>query len=71
MRERLREEPWRTLYNQRREIVEPVFGQIKETCGLRRFALRGLQKVKAEWQVICLTDNLLKLFRYGWTPQTC
>lgn len=71
MRERLREEPWRTLYKQRREIVEPVFGQIKETRGLRRFALRGLQKVKAEWQLICLTHNLLKLFRYGWTPQTC
>lgn len=71
MRERLREEPWRTLYKQRREIVEPVFGQIKEARGLRRFAFRGRQKVKAEWQLICLMHNLLKLFRYGWTPQTC
>ncbi len=54
----------------RRAIVEPVFGQIKQIRRLRRFAFRGLEKVKAEWQLICLTHNLLKLFRYGWMPQT-
>ena len=71
MRAQLRTGPARALYAQRREIVEPVFGQIKQARGLRRFAFRGLQKVKAEWQLICLTHNLLKLFRYGWAPQTC
>ena len=71
MRERLRGGPWRALYNQRREIVEPVFGQIKEARGLRRFRFRGLRKVRAEWQLICLTHNLLKLFRYDWAPQPC
>jgi len=40
-----------------------VFGQIKEVRGFRRFSLRGKEKVAAEWQLICLTHNLLKLFR--------
>jgi hypothetical protein len=39
------------------------FGQIKEARGFRRFLLRGLGKVQAEWQMICATYNLLKLFR--------
>lgn len=69
MRERLRAGPSREFYNQRKEIVEPVFGQIKAIRGLRRFAFRGLRKVQAEWQLICLTHNLLKLFRYGGLPQ--
>jgi hypothetical protein len=49
----------------RKAIVEPVFGQIKEQRGMRRFLLRGLQNVRAEWKLICLTHNLLKLFRSG------
>ena len=69
MRERLSAGLPRALYAMRKAIVEPVFGQIKETRGLRRFAFRGLQKVKAEGQLICLTHNLLKLFRYSWLPQ--
>ena len=46
-------------------IVEPVFGQVKEVRGFRRFSFRGLQKNEAEWSLICLTHNLLKLFRRG------
>ena len=53
----------RKIYSQRKHIVEPVFGQIKEIRGFRRFSFRGLQKVEAEWNLICLTHNLLKLFR--------
>ena len=53
----------------RKAIVEPCFGQIKERRGFRRFSLRGLKNVRAEWKLVCLTGNLLKLFRYGWTPQ--
>jgi transposase len=71
MRQRLSAGPWRALYSKRREIVEPVFGQIKEARGLRRFSFRGLKKVRSEWQLICLTHNLLKLFRHNWAPQTC
>ncbi|WP_125487047.1 transposase [Edaphobacter aggregans] len=50
------------------EIVEPVFGQIKERRGFRRFSFRGRVNVQAEWKLICLTHNLLKLFRFAWTP---
>jgi len=59
----------RREYSKRKETVEPVFGQIKEARGLRRFSLRGLQAAAAEWSLICLTHNLLKLFRSGWRPQ--
>jgi transposase len=55
-------------YSKRKETVEPVFGQIKEARGLRRFLLRGLGCVQAEWDLICTTHNLLKLFRSGWSP---
>jgi len=57
------------VYSQRKETVEPVFGQIKEARGLRRFRFRGLGSVQAEWSLICATHNLLKLFRSGWSPQ--
>jgi len=64
MRERLANEPDKQLYAQRKVIVEPVFGQIKEIRGFRRFRFRGLQRVAAEWKLICATHNLLKLFRH-------
>jgi len=54
----------RALYRTRKTIVEPVIGYIKHQRGFRRFALRGLRKVQAEWKLICLTHNLLKLHRY-------
>ena len=53
------------LYRMRQAIVEPVFGYIKQMRGFRRFALRGIRRVRAEWRLICLTHNLLKLFRHG------
>ena len=55
---------------ERKETVEPVFGQIKDVRGFRRFLLRGLDSVKAEWQLICLTHNLLKLYRWGLAQAT-
>jgi len=57
------------VYSKRKETVEPVFGQIKEARSLRRFLMRGLGSVQAEWSLICATHNLLKLFRSGWSPQ--
>ena len=65
MRERLATPEGKAAYAQRKAIVEPVFGQIKDVRGFRRFSFRGLAKVTAEWLVICLTHNLLKLFRSG------
>src|SRR5207302_1203045 len=51
------------------QIVEPVFGYIKEGRGFRRFSFRGLGNVRSEWRLICGTHNLLKLFRSGWKMQ--
>lgn len=64
MRSRLRQEADRALYTKRQGVVEPVFGQIKERRGFRRFQFRGLEKVRAEWAMICMTHNLLKLFKH-------
>jgi hypothetical protein len=55
----------KALYARRKVIVEPVFGQIKAVRGFRRFLLRGLEKLRGEWRLVCLTHNLLKLWRYG------
>lgn len=65
MSRKLRTKKGRETYSKRKHIVEPVFGQIKEARGFRRFLLRGLENVSAEWDLICLTHNLLKLFRSG------
>jgi transposase len=69
MRAKLQTTAGHAVYALRKGIVEPVFGQIKAARGFRRFSFRGFRKVQAEWQVICLAHNLLKLFRAGWTPE--
>lgn len=56
------------LYARRKVVVEPVIGQIKAAQGFRRFSLRGLAKVRCEWAWVCLTHNLLKLYRATWVP---
>jgi len=63
MRIRLRRGGWRSRYRLRKQTVEPIFGQIKEARGFRRFLLRGLEKVEAEWALLCTAHNLLKLAR--------
>src|SRR5205814_4045182 len=65
MRQKLQSEPGRAVYKMRKAIVEPVFGQIKECRRFRRFSFRGLEKVRSEWKLVCLTHNILKLFRSG------
>ena len=60
---KLRTATGKLLYAARKHIVEPVFGQIKSARGIRKFLLRGMKKVSAEWQLICLTHNLLKIWR--------
>ena len=65
MKQKLQSDAGRAIYKMRKAIVEPVFGQIKECRHFRRFSLRGLEKVRAEWKLVCLTHNLLKLFRSG------
>ena len=61
----MRTDAARALYARRKTIVEPVFGQIKEARGFRRFLLRGLDAANGEWSLIAMTHNLLKLFRHG------
>lgn len=70
MARKLRTKKGKLEYSKRKETVEPVFGQIKEARGLRRFLLRGLEAVQAEWSFICTTHNLLKLYRRGWLLQS-
>ena len=60
---RLKRGGFRSRYRLRKQTVEPVFGQIKEARGFRGFLLRGLQKVEAEWSLVCAAHNLLKLMR--------
>jgi len=63
MRDKLRRAGWRSRYRLRKQTVEPVFGQIKQARGFRQFLLRGIDKVKAEWALICTAHNLTKLAR--------
>jgi len=71
MARKLRTKKGRETYSKRKSSVEPVFpkgralrgGQIKDGRGIRRFLLRGIEAVRAEWRLIALTHNLLKLFR--------
>ena len=59
MARKLRSKQGSAIYAQRKTIVEPVNGQIKEARGLRRFLLRGLEKVDPEWHLIAASHNLL------------
>jgi transposase len=59
----------REVFSKRKVIVEPVFAQLKHIRSFRQFLLRGLQQVEAEWLMICMTHNLLKMFRAMKQPQ--
>ena len=63
MKRKLRTKAGRAIYAGRKTIVEPVFGQIKQARGFRQFLLRGVDKVRGEWSLVCTTHNLLKLHR--------
>jgi transposase len=65
MRAKLATDSGLAIYARRKVIVEPVFGQIKAAQGFRHFSQRGLRKVRNEWSLVCMTHNLLKLFRFN------
>ena len=65
MARKLRTKKGRAEYARRKAIAEPPFGQIKHCRGFRQFLLRSMEKMKAEWNLVTLTHNLLKLFRSG------
>jgi len=52
----------RKTYATRKQIVEPVFGQIKQARGFRQFLRRGLTAVGEEWALVCIGHNVLKLY---------
>ena len=53
----------RSRYRLRKQVVEPVFGHIKQARGFRQFLLRGLTNVRGEWAMVCTVHNLLKLHK--------
>ena len=63
MRRKLKTKAGKAVYAARKAIVEPVFGQIKQARGFRQFLLRGIEKVRGEWSLVCLTHNILKCYR--------
>src|SRR5208282_2711845 len=67
MRERIKAGGHSSPYRLRKQLPEPVFGQIKQARGLRQFLLRGVEKVANEWGLVCLAHNILKLAQ-GRTP---
>jgi transposase len=64
MNAKLASEDGKACYAKRQQTIEPVFGQIKEQQGARRFLRRGLGACEAEWKLLCGTHNLLKLWRH-------
>ena len=67
MRERIKAGGHSSPYRLRKQLPEPVFGQIKQARGFRQFLLRGVEKVANEWGLVCLAHNILKLAQ-GRTP---
>jgi hypothetical protein len=63
MQRKLETKAGAAVYATRKFIVEPVFGQIKQARGFRQFLLRGIEKVRAEWALICMTHNILKFHK--------
>ena len=60
-REKLKDERMRGLLKRRGAIIEPLFGWIKEPLGFRRWTVRGLEKVKTQWSLLCTAINLRRL----------
>ena len=63
MTAKLQRDAGKALYAKRQQTIEPVFGQIPQVRGARRFLRRGLAACTAEWKLLCGTHNLLKLWR--------
>ena len=62
MARKLRTKRGRETYAKRKGMIEPIFGQIKQARGFRQFLPRGMDQMRGEWRLVCMTHNLLKLF---------
>ena len=65
MREKIRAGGHDSPYRLRKQLPEPVFGQVKQARGFRQFLLRGIENVSGEWGMVCTAHNITKLFQ-GW-----
>jgi transposase len=70
MKQKIDTDYGRYIYSFRLGIVEPVFGHIIDAMGIKRFSLRGEQKVNAQWRLMTLIHNLAKIHRYAWCPSS-
>ena len=61
MAHKLKTKVGRTMYALRKQTVEPVFGIIKSVMGFRQFSMRGLNKVRGEWSLVCMAWNLKRM----------
>jgi hypothetical protein len=68
MTAKLTSDEGKARYAMRQQTIEPVFGQLKEQQGARRFLRRGFAACEAEWKLLCGTHNLLKLWRHRTMP---
>jgi hypothetical protein len=66
MREKVKAGGHASPYRLRKQLPEPVFGQIKQARGFRQFLMRGVERVAPEWGLVCVAHNILKLAQ-GWT----
>ena len=66
MKRKIDSERGRHIYSQRLGTVEPVFGNITHAIGIKRFSLRGKQKVDGQWKLMTMLHNIFKIHRYGW-----
>ena len=69
MRDKIKAGGHKTRYRLRKQLPEPVFGQIKQARGFRQFLICGLDKVSHEWSLVCLAHNMLKLAQGRVRPQ--
>jgi len=67
MRRKIDSARGRFIYGHRLGIVEPVFGHITEAIGIKRFSLRGKEKVNGQWRLMTMIHNIVKIHRYGWS----
>ena len=65
MRQRMRSPEGRKIYAQRKGMVEPVFGILKEQRGMRSFRMRGITKVETEFALAATAHDLTRMYRHG------
>lgn len=66
MKQKIDSDEGRAIYSRRLGIVEPVFANITDMIGIKRFSLRGKEKVNTQWQWMTMVHNIFKLHRYAW-----